>query len=110
MPQVIYKDEDGNIRAFKSIKNDDFTNFFNSLSEDQIIFKDGKVNEENIPDKDKEVFPAILKSFMKQWAMNQSVLEPAKREPKRKVVQEEGVDLVVEDTPKPKKRGRKKKA
>lgn len=114
---IIYLDDEGTIRAESQAKTNDFDEFVRNLSPDKILYHEGKTFEENIPEKDKDIFPAVLKSFKKQWNSTTTFFTNSTlRNRSIEVVQEENTDLVISDTDalpvleKPKRKPRTKKA
>lgn len=81
MFNLIYVDSEGTIRTHSNINKSEFDLFKSSLNDSCILFNNGTVFGGNVPEKDREIFPAILKSFMKQWSTNQQLLAPEQPKP-----------------------------
>lgn len=67
MDTVIYTNEAGELLAKKYVKMDEFNKFISTLDESQILYYNGKVFEDNIPEKYKDEFPVFFRSLQKQW-------------------------------------------
>lgn len=76
MNNLIYTDAEGTIRTYSNINPNDFDVFYKTLVPESILYINGMIYGEHVSEKDREIFPIVLKSFMKQWSTNQQVLQP----------------------------------
>ena len=79
MNNLIYTDADGNIRAYSNVNPNDFESFYKTLSEGSVLYNNGKIFGGNVQEKDRDLFPIVLKSFMKQWSTTRQVLQPVEK-------------------------------
>lgn len=71
MQHIIYKDSQDQVRTFSNTKKE-VEKFCDILDPDQILYRDGVVNEVNTTGiKDWEV---ILKHFTKQWSTSSKLI------------------------------------
>lgn len=90
MDAVIYTNEAGDLLAKKYARLDEFDVFMSTLKESEVLYYNGKIFEDNIPEKHKTEFPSFLKSMKKQWGgSHQQQIEH----------QLKGIEIFVDEVP-----------